>query len=212
MDKGAVYIWKKDVQARMLWMLYSKRLPISKDVARFLAKKYLWRMTYWFDPANNVEWCPLQLTVYRTLRQDKTNPTCVDMLDSYKCVAGIVASMFKTDKKQSIYVLVPHNDAKQHFQNKMVTFLGRDFNGVMGDNTLIVTRDNDVINTVVSGIIFVLDMSHIKSFAGLVVRAKAQQNHPKLQIVCFGDFKHAIQDRNALTVLLGQREVWDQIK
>ncbi len=117
-SNGAVFIWQRNVQETVTWLLCSKLLPIHRNVAISCVTKYLFDKKFLFDPDLGITWTPKQLLAFQALHKP-CSTTFVDMpkcSGKKMCVAGIVASLmlrerdyhikvFATDKRSCMKVL-----------------------------------------------------------------------------------------------------------
>lgn len=102
--KGAVFVWVRNVPETITWLLCSKRLPINKDIAKYMTK-YLFDQKFLFDPDSGITWMPQQLKAFQSIHEhDCTIVNVPTQGETIMCVAGIVASYLLRSKDYDIAV------------------------------------------------------------------------------------------------------------
>ncbi len=99
------FVWRRNIDECWSWLLYSRRLDIVKDVARLIAKRYLWDLISVLN-GNGVTWWPVQIAAAKSAYLNRL--TLVDMprrAGSTTCIAGLVRALEKTERNISIHIV-----------------------------------------------------------------------------------------------------------
>jgi hypothetical protein len=135
MSDGAVFLWIRNTHESVTWLLCSKHLPISRDVAKYLLK-FLFDKRYLFDLDLGITWNPLQLDSARSLLEH--NYTLVDTprrIGSIYCAMGIVATFLLRERNYTILVYCSESGLAEKFTSRVHEMIANRCKNVYTTNT-----------------------------------------------------------------------------